>query len=249
MGGVVDRIGGMIGLSSGDIHGKEAGAIPKPSFGISGGLFGGGGYDAATGDITLDPSALSRLLGGQLTGQASELLGQVGGAGQEYTQAGERALGALGTFDPYAAAEEQFNRLDAILEPGRAQTRAGTAAGLLATGRLGSTAGARTQSSVEGEIERQRQSLLGDAWGQAQATQTNLANLATGLGAFGLQRQQGTQQLGLGALTGAMGLDSQLQAMLGLGSNISSPAGISQAQPGMLQAGIGGLMTGIGSTI
>jgi hypothetical protein len=194
-------------------------------------------------------------------------------------------LGQLGSFDPMTAAEEQFNRLDAILEPGRTRARTGTSAGLLASGRLGSTAGARAQGEVESRIEQERQALLADQFGKATGVQQQLADLAGGLGGFGsslmtqdtadsiAKMQAGgallgqqvdigetLQRLGLGTkqvyqdisqkeLAGALGINSALLSTLQGGSAISAPAGVAQAQPGILETAIGGFAGGLGSNL
>ena len=194
-----------------------------------------------------------------------QFLGMAPGAGAGALGLSEDILGTLGGFDPFDAAEQQFGKLDAILEPGRTQARTGTAAGLLASGRLGSTAGARTQGAVETAIEQERQALLADQFGRATDVQSQLAQTGMGLGAFGLgqiggfanlgaglrgqgiaeqlgflgagtdlqsmlasqggaltglatQEQLGQQQLSQAALSGALGIDAQLQAALSTGA-------------------------------
>lgn len=265
MGGVVDVVskgtGGFFGLDS--VLDLGIGDTVKGALGDDGSR----GFDVQEASpFSVDTGGFSgSFQGGQLTGQMSPELqrmydqqlqqasmfgGLVPGAGRGLALAGNRALGQLGSFDPFAAAEEQFSRLDAILEPGRQQARAGTAAGLLSSGRLGSTAGARTQAEVEGEIERQRQSLLGEQFMGAQQTQQNLANMALGLTQGGTQQQAALQGLSQGALGGALSLDSQLQAALGLGSNVSKPAAVAQQEQGFGEQLVqGGITAGLGALI
>jgi len=128
---------------------------------------GQGAFNPATGKI-------EGQLSPELQGIFDTGLSTAGAFGSGLEQTGQQArdlssgfLQQAGEFDPFAAAQTQFDRLDAILEPGRKSARTGTAAGLLSTGRLGGTAGNEVQATVEGEIERQRQGLLGEQFGLA----------------------------------------------------------------------------------
>lgn len=233
MGGVVDSILGT--------EATPASAIGRPSFDISGGLTTGG-FDAATGEVTtgLDP----RLAGlqEQLLGGAGAFLGEAG-AGSQLRGLQEGFLGQLGEFDPFQAAETQFNRLDTILEPGRTRARSGTAASLLSSGRLGSTGGARTQAALEGEIERQRQTLLGEQFEGAQRVQQGLFGLGAGL--QGLEESR----FGMGqqALAGALGLDTQALQALGIAADVSAPVGVDPGKESGFSSLLGGALGAAGS--
>lgn len=236
MGGVVDKVTNMFGEA---FEGKDAAPIRQASFNQTSDTGFTSSLDAEGNVVSgMSPEMLG--LFEQGVGQAGEFAGEVRGAGAQAAELGAGFLGQAGTFDPFAAAEEQFSRLDAILEPGRQRTREGTSSGLLATGRLGGSAGNLVQAQVEGEIENQRAQMLNQQFTAAQDTQDRLVQRGTGLGAFGLQQQAGTQQLGQGALQGALAIDSQRQANLGMGSQVSGAIGSEQSELAPVhQAGIG----------
>jgi len=192
---------------------------------------GSGAFNPVTGNIEsqLSPE-MQALFGGQVSG-AQGAFGQVAGAGTQAQDLSAGFLSEAGEFDPFAAAEEQFGRLDAILEPGRTKARTGTAAGLLSTGRLGGTSGTDVQVGVEGEIERQRQGLLSEQFQGAQNVQDRLVNRGTSLGAFGTQQQLGQQAIGSQSLQNALGIDAQQQAALSTAGTISRGAPVA-GQPG-----------------
>ena len=179
-------------------------------------MFGSWLASGGNSAISQGASHLMRASPGQLSTMGSRLYG----AGMMDDPRRGLGAGALGLsqqymdqlqgFDPYAQAEQQFNQLDAILEPGRAQARSGTAAGLLSTGRLGSTAGGRVQGELEGAIERERQALLTDQLGQAYGREAQLAGLAESAGGFGSGLLSGSLQDQLAAFGGAAGIQGQL---------------------------------------
>lgn len=229
MGGIVDTANDLLGGT------PSAEVVKAQAFDISGAT-GTGSFDPKTGEIisTLSPE-LQALFEQQLQ-QAGGFLGSVGTAGETAIQTGEGFLSAAQTFDPFAAAEEQFKRLDAILAPGRNAASMGTAGGLLATGRLGSTAGNRVQAETEAAIERERQQLLHDSLASATGVSESLVNRGVTAGAFGLDQKNITQALGLQALGGAFGIDSQSQALLGLGGQLSAPSGVLPGQASPVQS-------------
>ena len=209
-------------------------------------------FDAATGQSTSTLSPEMQALFGQGVSQSGMFAGQVPGAGAQAQDLSAGFLSQAGEFDPFAAAQTQFDRLDAILEPGRQRQREGTAGGLLTTGRLGGSAGNLVQAQVEGEIEAQRQGLLSKQFLGAQQVQQGLVDRGTQTGAFGLQQQLGTQQLSQGALNSALGIDSQLQSQLALGSEMTKTApiaatksGAQELMGGMLQGGASMAMMGM----
>lgn len=237
---------------------------------------------AGTGATAQGRAAINQLSPGALAGISGQLFGQanltdprtaagtglLSGSGQALGLS-QDVLGQLGSFDPMTAAEEQFNRLDAILEPGRTRARTGTAGGLLASGRLGSTAGARAQSEVERAIEQERQALLADQFGKATDVQAQMAGLASGLGGLGLSQAQGGSGLmsqaiadRLGLIGAGAGLQGQVadigEQMTGLGmsqrgfeaqlarENMMSALGIDQQMLAQLQ-GIAGISAPAGT--
>ncbi len=274
MGGIVDSVVdtfdvatlGMTGIGAiaGSDHTGVGGAIKDGVNGIFGDAVqakggvnpfsqtssvGTTGLNPATGEVVgnLDP-ALQGIFD-QGVGQAGAFQNQVPTAGRQASELGAGFLEQAGEFDPFAAAQTQFDRLDAILEPGRSKARSGTASGLLSTGRLGGTAGNDVQAQVEGEIEQQRQQLLGQQFTGAQQVQDSLVNRGTNLGAFGLQQQAGQQALGQGALAGALGIDSQLQSQLALGGQLTRDAPVQAEQSGFDAILQGGLTAGVGALV
>jgi len=208
---------------------------------------GTGAFNPATGNIEsqLTPE-MQALFAGQQA-QATGAFGRVAGAGRQAEQLSRGFLSEAGQFDPFAAAEEQFTRLDALLEPGRTKQRTGTAAGLLSTGRLGGTAGDDIQIGLEGELERQRQGLLSEQFTAAQDVQDRLVGRGTALGAFGTQQQLGQQALGTQSLQNVLGIDAQQQAALATAGGLTRAAPV-EAQPGAFQSILqGGLTAGIGA--
>lgn len=217
------------------------------SFNINSSM-GSGGLNAATGELTSNLSPEMQWLFNQGTNQAARFNAEVPRVGRQASELSGGFLSEAGAFDPFAAAEEQFNRLDSILEPGRTKQRSGAAGGLLSTGRLGSTSGNDLQAQIEAQIENQRQGLLSEQFTAAQGVQDSMINRGTNLGAFGLQQQLGTQQLGTGALSNSLNIDSQLQALLGLGSNATKTQPLQTTEGGgmmdaLVQGGIAGLVS------
>jgi len=185
----------------------------------------GVGSVAVKGDqitATLDPRY--RALVDQLTGgfQVTPSLSQEQlGLGRQATEAGAGFLKQLGSFDPFAAAETQFGRMEEILSAGRARDRSSLEGKLLRQGRLGSTGGGVEQEALEGAIEQSRRQGLVEALGQAQGIQAQQAQLGTQLGAFGGTIEQQQLQRMLESLGSAMSVE-QLPIMAGqLGATLS----------------------------
>ena len=157
---------------------------------------------------------------------------------QQLLGGGQEALGAAQEYDPYAAAETLFGRMDSILAGGRERERGGLESRLLAQGRLGSTGGAFQQQGQEQAFEQQRAQQLNQAFGQAQQVQQGLfgQGLAGIQGATGLQ-QMGQNQLSLGLQAGQGTQQAQM-------FNIGQQQQQSQLMPSLL-AGLGtGALTG-----
>lgn len=245
MGSVVSKIGGLVDGALGGGTETIAGVNP---FSVTTAT-GTGAFDAATGQATSTLSPEMQALFNQQTQAAAGAFGNVAGAGQQAQDLSSGFLSQAATFDPFAAAEEQFNRLDAILEQGRTSARSGTAAGLLQTGRLGGTSGNEVQANVEAQIENQRQALLAEQFQGAQAVQSNLVQQGTNLGAFGLQQQMGQQGIGTQSLQNALGIDAQQQAALSTGSGLTKTQPIQGEQGAFSSILQGGLTAGIGSLV
>lgn len=246
-GGVTSSLlGGVLGGGSGG--GASYQQAPMAFRGTSTGL---GSTDIRGGRLTttLDP---------RLAALQSQLLGQAGGF-LGGSQLGEQALGlsgdvlgTVGAFNPQEIAANQFGQMESLLAPIAQKERMGLESRLFSQGRLGSTGGGISQQSLEDSIQRQRsQNLLG-ALEQGQIAQARQAELARGLGAFGLGAQQAYQGLGLGALQGATGLEQQL-AGIGTAGIGAAPGAFMQQQPGiggiigggLLSAGAGMLSQGV----
>jgi hypothetical protein len=229
--GAYDASGALLGLS-GQTQGGVANA-GATSLATGQGLVGQG-----LGYFNQLPSAGQGALnvGAGLVGQGVGQLSTAPSAGQTNIDRGTGFLDTASTYDPFAVAEEQFNRLDAILEPGRTSARTGTAAGLLSTGRLGSTGGARAQSEVESAIERERQMMLGDQFQIAQNVQDQMVGRGSTLTQLGLQERGqaqdiGTQNVATGLGVGQFGMGQQAQTA-DIGSMLLS-GGLSTGQFGL----------------
>lgn len=129
--------------------------------------------------------------------QRNALLGQATGA-----------FGALGSYDPDMAAQEQFARIEALMAPERAKQQAAQESRLYAQGRLGSTGGGVEQEALQGAFQQQQAANAIQSYMQA------------------MQQQQHLQQMGLGALSAAGQLDQ-----LPMGA-FNAGLGYGQAQAG-----------------
>lgn len=187
-------------------------------------LLGGGGIDVPAyeaystrsgfGDVAVKDNLITTTLAPEYQDIVNRLRGafqaspsyseDVLGAGRTATGAGAGFLESLGSYDPFAAAETQFQRMEEILAPGRERDRSALEARLLRQGRLGSTGGGRQQEALETAIEQSRRAGLVEALTQAQGIQRQKAELGTALGAFGagIEDQQLQRMLeSLGAAT------------------------------------------------
>lgn len=178
-------------------------------------------------DINLTPEDRVKQLQSQLFGLSPEAIqaststidpqraaavGALGGA--------EQAFGAFGSFDPLAAAGEQFSKIDELLAPGRARETAGNEARLLRQGRLDSTFGSQHMADRAAAVERERGLLASGQLEAAQRAQSNLAQTGLNLAQGGAGLGIGLQQQGLGAAQGAQQLSAPLLQMLGLGADL-----------------------------
>lgn len=174
-----------------------------------------------TGSVAGPYAELIRQLQGGFGGVQPSLSPEQLALGAGATEAGAGFLGALKAYDPFAATEEQFSRLEAILEPGRQRQRTSLQENLLRTGRLGSTGGGVSEQSLESAIEESRRANLAGAFESAMGAQSQLANLGTGLGAFGgsVEDQQFQRMLqGLGTATSLEAMPFELSQ---LGTSLS----------------------------
>jgi hypothetical protein len=185
--------GGNIARRAGEEAAKSIQFTPEDIAveGLGGVSFEGNKKNGLTG-ISFDPSAVQQEQIGAFGANvmpavqgAGALTGGVTGAGQQGLTQAQAALAALGEFDPLAAAEERFTRLDNLLAERRMTDRSALESRLLQQGRLDSTAGARQLAEYEAGIERERAQMLDRQFGEAQAAQTALAQRAgmlTGIG-------------------------------------------------------------------
>lgn len=177
---------------------------------------GGGLFDTTgAGQITLTPEMQAIQQG---------LFGQAGGTplGQQATELGAGFLGQVGEFDPFAAAQTQFGRMEDILTPGREQQRLAQESRLFSQGRLGSTGGAQQQKALEQTFSQQQAQNLAAALGQAQGIQGQQIQQGMALGAFAPQQQTQALQNLLGIQQGAMGQLGQT----GLGGQTMTTPGV-----------------------
>lgn len=213
----------------------------KP-FDVSG-AFGTANIDQSTGEAGLTLTPQMQDIQRQYQEQAGQFAGQ-----------GQTALGALATqggqdflqqgleTDPYAMAESQFSKLDAILNPSRQRQREALEGRLLRQGRLGSTGGSLQQQGFESAIEESKQKGLLDAFGQAQAVQQQQLDTGTRLGLLGQQQQDVGFQQSQARLGGLAGIDQQALQYLNLGGSLGgrqSTAGAQQGAFGMQGAAAG----------
>ena len=166
-------------------------------------------------------------------GEAEGLRPGVSGLGGAASGAAEKAFGAFGSFDPMTAAQERFDKLDSILEPGRTRTRSGLESRLFAQGRLDSTAGSRELADLEAGFQRERAGMLDTQFGQAQGAQANLAGIAQGLTGTAAGVQSGIFGQGLQGIGGSQQLSEPMMRLLGMSSDIGQQtfnAKVQQAQ-------------------
>lgn len=145
---------------------------------------GFGGYNVGKGGLTTYLSPEYQAAANQLMSASQGLLGQA-----------QQAYGALGSFDPYQAAESQFQRLEAILAPERARQQEAMQSQLYAQGRLGSTGGSLTEQAYNQAVQQQQSQNLYNAFLQAQQTQQNLAGLGQGMFGTAMQGFGGAGQI------------------------------------------------------
>lgn len=188
---------------------KSVAAVRPTDLTVAG--LGGAAFDPATGQVTLtqDPRMQANMrmldvLGKQQGGGAGALAGEVTGYGQQALGTAERLLSEAGGFDPLAAAEQRFQRLQSVLQPERERRQQALESRLFKQGRLDSTGGYRGQADLEAALAREDAMLLDRQFQEAE--QARQAALTGGLqaGAGGTTAQQSQFQQFLQAL-GAQG--------------------------------------------
>ena len=237
---------------------------------LLGGLAGGRraykGLRQAQGLAQFRPFNISSLLGDvNFKGQnvnigtgsfLTEILKNINARRGEAQNIGAGFLSQLRQFDPFQAAQTQFNTLEKILQPERDAARQQLQNKLLSQGRLGSIStnikgditggGAADQLALEQAIERERQRNLINQFGLAQQTQQNLFNIGSGL--FGLAGQQDL----LGIRTGLASLEPlRLSALLSsTQAEAGANAGRFAAERGKRSGDlISGFLSGLGNFI
>lgn len=201
-----------MGLVSDVLGGGDGFSAPKfkPYSGSSG--FGDIDITGQRAEVSLDPkyqAIVNQLLQG-IGGLSPSLSSEQLAFGEDATRTGAGFLSALESTDPFDVAEKQFERMEAILEPGRERARTRTTEQLLAQGRLGSRSHGVTpeQESLESAIEQSRRAGLAEAFGQAQGVQRQQADIAQGMGAFGLSTEQAQLQRMLESLGSATAVEA-----------------------------------------
>lgn len=154
--------------------------------------------------------------------------GQLFGAGGQALGQGMAGLGA--GLDPDAIAAQQMGRMQALLAPGREQTRLRSEGRTLRQGLLGSTAGQNRQAALETSFAQQDAGLAANA-------------LQQGLGAQQQQFGQGVAQaqLGQGLFGAGAGAIGQRAALQGQSAGLTGQ----QAQLFGQQAGLSGMQAGL----
>ena len=172
--------------------------------------------------------------------QLQDLFGQQAGA---FAQQGQTALGQrageLGQgflqnvqTDPFAGAQSQFEKMEAILNPSRERSRDALESRLLRQGRLGSSGGSLQQQGLESSIEESRQRGLFDALQQSQSLQQSQVGLGTQLGLFGQQQQDVGFNQAQARLGAVQGLDQQGLEYLRLGGALGGREAAAGANQG-----------------
>lgn len=99
-------------------------------------------------------------------------------------------MGGLGTYDPQAVTQRQYEQLEAMQTPARERERLALEDRLYAQGRLGSTGGALQQQAQQEAFQQQQAMNQQLAFQQGLTGQRQLADLATGLMGQSLLPQQ-----------------------------------------------------------
>jgi hypothetical protein len=151
---------------------------------------------------------------------------QVAALGNQQVQTGASMLDQASSFDPLDAAETRFNRLQSILQKGRARTRDSAESRLLAQGRLGGEGGARQLEGLEGTFQEQDALLLDRQFGEAQQAQRGgiadaLAVGGAGTGTQAALADQGLRFSGTAADVNQLG-SSNLLSLLQQGGNLGA---------------------------
>lgn len=174
-----------------------------------------------------------------LSGQA---LGAAGGA-----------FGALGSFDPRMAAQEQYNMLEELMAPSRQRDRESLESRLLAQGRLGSTGGGESERALGEVFEQSRLQNALAAFGESRAQQGFLGNQAGMFGQLGAQLGELPFARSQSMLQTALGLEQLPVDLLRLGGSFGQAEANAAASraPYLAEAGditgrtIAGLGTGL----
>lgn len=227
-----------MGLIS-DVLGGGGGAPAYRPYSTTSGV-GDVNVSGNTVDISLDPryqAIVDSLIGGFADSVQPGLSAEQLALGAGATRAGAGFMSALQETDPFALAEQQFGRMEAILEPGRNRTRQASEARLLQQGRLDSTGGARTTAALEEGIEQSRRANLVEAFGQAQGVQRQQADLATGLGAFGGGIEDQQLQRLLQSLGSATAVEALPAEMANVAANLSGQRSAHELQAAQMKGG------------
>lgn len=180
------------------------------------------------GGYNVTPEGVSTYLSPEYQAAANQLMQASQGAlGQA-----QQAYGALGSFDPYQAAEMQFQRLESILNPERQRQQEALQSQLYAQGRLGSTGGALSEQAYNQAVQQQQSQNLYNAFLQAQQTQQNLAGLGQGLFGTALQGIGGAgqiEQMPLSTLGYGMQYGGQQQAGRQAAANMMMAPALAQS--------------------
>jgi len=158
--------------------------------------------------------------------EGANLRPDVAALGEQQVKTGADLLSTVANFDPMAAAETRFNRLQGILDKSRNRTRDSAESRLLAQGRLGGEGGARQLEGLEAAFAEEDARLLDSQFGEAEAAaRGGIADaLAIGGAGAGLQGQlsdQGFRGTGAAAEVNQLG-SSNLLALLQQGGNLGS---------------------------
>jgi hypothetical protein len=196
---------------------------------------------------------------------AQELVPGVTGFGQRAFQTAQEQLGAAAGFDPLAAAEERFGRLQAVLGQQRERQRGSLESRLLAQGRLSGTSGDILQGELERGFAAEDAALLERAFGESEQAQARAIQQGLQAGAAGTTAQQSqfqqflqgvpvAEQAGLapvrlaGALSG-LATDEVNRRAAAAGALGAHNVSMQQTAQAGLGGTIGGIVGGVGGAV
>jgi len=141
--------------------------------------------------------------------KANQYMGMEAPQFDQLQDLGTGFLNQVGSFDPYQAAQDQYNLLSPELLRQQEQDMLNQENRLFAQGRLGSTGGAQDMESLARAQEASRAQMMYDSWAQGQAAQQQMAGLGLNFASAAPSLQGAYGQLGSAYLNPALQIDQQ----------------------------------------